>query len=98
MTSDQPHFFEVNRTEVLTPLRVHLDAELPGPGYDHLVLEMVSDALSRLGHDGLFPNRVAVEIELDHIDERFFGDTSSTASDNIDIDSDSAAIRRAQPE
>lgn len=98
MTSDQPRLFEVHRTEALTPMRVHLDIDLPGPGYDHLVLEMVSDALSRLGHDGLFPNRVAVEIELDHIDERFFGDTSCTASDNIDIDSDRAAIRHAQPE
>jgi hypothetical protein len=52
-------------------MRVTIDAELPGPGYDFTTLELLTGVLDRLTHDGLFPRRLSFEIDLDYVDNGF---------------------------
>lgn len=79
---------------------IRVGADLPGPGWDHLVVDLVNDALSRLCRDsGLFAHRVAVEIGLDYIEEAWFGDDSpSIPTDSMDTSGVSASIRRVDRE
>ncbi len=95
MNSDQPHLFElpeIQQTSMPHTLRITLAADLPGPGYDHLAVELINDTLARLCHEtGLFANRLELNINLDYIDESWFiTDTSTIASDTINTDPDSA--------
>lgn len=49
-------------------MRITLGAELPGPGYDSMVIELLADILRRLEHDGLFPGRISVEADVGYLD------------------------------
>lgn len=101
MTWVQLRLFELPEPEpVPEEMSLRVEAEFPGPGWDHLVVELVNDALSRLCHDsGLFAHRVAVEIGLEYIEDAWFRtDTVSIASDSMDTGGVSASIRDAHPE
>ena len=73
MNWQQLRLFEVpddNEDPEIAPhlLRIRLGADLPGPGYDSMIVEFLADLLRRLEHDGLFPGRINVEAEVDYID------------------------------
>jgi len=89
MKWDQLDLFELPAHDQASPpqtIRITLAADLPGPGFDHLAVEVLNDALARLCHDsGLFANRVTVEIDLEYIDPDWFStDTVNIANDTAD--------------
>lgn len=100
MTWDQLRLFEVPEAPpAAQAMHVRVEVDLPGPGYDHLAVEVLNDTLSRLCHDqGLFPSRVAVDVELDYIDDGWFGDDMKISDDSMTTDPVSAPIRRPQLE
>ena len=73
---DQPRLFPVPELPPLPPppIRTVLETDLPGPGYNTMVLEFVLDILRRLEHDGLYPRRITFEAEIDYIDPRTWDD------------------------
>jgi hypothetical protein len=101
MSRDQPRPFEPPEPEdPASQLSIHIDVTLPGPGYDHLITELVNDALARMCHDsGLFPNQIAIKIDLDYIDSSWFrGDSLTSLDDNDDTNPVNACTRHPQPE
>jgi hypothetical protein len=81
-------------------MTIRVGAELPGPGWDHLVVDLVNDALSRLCHDsGLFAHRVEVEIGLEYVEDSWFGDDRmSIPSDTNNTNGVSAPMRHVHRE
>jgi len=55
-------------TDARSLMRITVGAELPGPGYDQMVIEILADVLRRLEHDGLFPGRISVEADVGYLD------------------------------
>ena len=103
MTWTQLRLFELPEPEPAPEeMVIRVGADLPGPGWDHLVVDLVNDSLSRLCHDsGLFATRVAVEIGLEYINERWFGDGDDSVSipnDSVETNGVSAPMSGVDPE